>query len=134
MSEMESEILVMNVGVKERGCEKERGKDRGSLALILSQLFLPYQARPGFGEKHVPTMHCGSCPSAWNEPLTPSYQLRGRLPVPVALHLWIQGQLCVQSSCKHTQRHMYAPDSAISNQKLSPGHITAYLFELAVQT
>lgn len=29
MSEMESENLVMNVGVKERGCEKERGKDRG---------------------------------------------------------------------------------------------------------
>ena len=29
MSEMEGENLVMNEGVKETGCRKERGKDRG---------------------------------------------------------------------------------------------------------
>lgn len=70
MSEMESGNVVMNEGVKETGCEKERGKDSG-FTLILSQLFLPYQASPDMGGKHVPTMHCGSRPSAWNEPLTP---------------------------------------------------------------
>lgn len=128
----------------EWGCERLRkkrereGKTEVSLALILSQLFLPYQASPDMGEKHVPRMHCGSCPSAWNEPLTPSYQLRGRLPVPVAVQLWIQGKICVQSSADrktqtYTNKHTYAPDSAIGNQKWSPGHITVCIFRLSWQ-
>lgn len=126
----------------EWGCEREaatkrEGKTEVSLALILSQLFLPYQASPDMGEKHVPTMHCGSFPSAWNEPLTPSYQLRGRLPVPVALHLWIQGQICVQSSADrktHTHTQTYAntcmlqtQPSAIKSSKESRSHHCLHL-------
>lgn len=52
MSEMESENPVMNEGVKAAGCKTEReGKTEVSLALILSQFFLPYQASPGMGGK-----------------------------------------------------------------------------------
>lgn len=104
--------------------KKREGKTEVSLALILSQLFLPYQACPDMGEKHVPTMHCGSCPSAWNEPLTPSYQLRGRLPVPVAFHLWIQGKICMQSSADrkthtHTHTQTYANTCMLQTQPLA---------------
>lgn len=128
----------------EWGCEQGRlwervGKTEVSIALILSQLFLPYQASPDLGEKHVPTMHSGSCPSAWNEPLTPSYQLRGWLPVPVALHLCIQGKL-VCRALSHTQSNMHkdtcmpqTQPSAIWSwvQVTSP---SASLSKLAVQT
>lgn len=73
------------------------------------------------GGKHVPTMHCGSRPFAWKEPLTLAYLLGGRLPVPVALHLWVQREICFldrpSTICKHPQAHMYSPDTANGTEK-----------------
>lgn len=104
---------------KRQAVEKKRGgKTEVSLTLILSQLFLPYQACPDMGGQHVPTMHCGFCPSAWNEPLTLSYQLRGRLPVPMALHLWIQGKICMQSSLSQT--HTRTQTNSVHNDMCKP--------------
>lgn len=67
---------------------REGERQRVSLTLILSQVFLSYQGTPDMGEKHVPTMHCDSSPSTWKEPLTLSAE---RLAVPVQVAVCLSG-------------------------------------------
>lgn len=55
MSEMESENLIMDEGMKETGCEKERRKDSGFTRPDPQPARFPYQARPDMGGKHVST-------------------------------------------------------------------------------
>ncbi len=143
MSEMESENLVMNEGVKERLRKRERKGQRFHSPWSFASSLLPYQASPDMGEKHVPTMHCGSCPSAWNEPLSPVLSAQrsaasasGSSSLDSGKDL--RAELGRQENT-HTNihKHMYAPDSAIGNQKFKRVQVTslsASLSKLAVQT
>lgn len=105
-------IVQENSGISNRALEQERTLTKSGKPWSFANLFfffLPYQAGPDMGENHVPAMRCGCCPFSWKVPLT--YQLIGRLPVPVALQLWCSERFwCwAQQTEKHinicTNRH-----------------------------
>lgn len=88
-------------------CERDRlWKERfHSPWYLASSFFFPYRPLPDMAGKHACTL--AQVPLPGKIPLTLSSQLRGRLAVPMAPHLWIHRQIWSHThTYEHTHSHM----------------------------